>query len=259
MALAEPRTISVLGLPLAVTDYARAVDLAVQIASAREAPYGIEAANTHVAALARHDSTFGEAMRQFDLILPDGMPLIWCLNRQLAQPLTDRVYGPTFMLKTLAATEGKCRHFLLGGSEELLSSLSAKLLEQFPNLELAGVWAPPFGEWPIQEDEKIMAAIADSGAHFVWIGLGCPKQEFWIAKWKQRLPPAVYVAVGAAFAFHAGRVKQAPPWMQRLGLEWAFRLLTEPRRLWRRYFVFNSLFLFYLLADGLRGRSRTGA
>jgi N-acetylglucosaminyldiphosphoundecaprenol N-acetyl-beta-D-mannosaminyltransferase len=159
------------------------------------------------------------------------------------------------MLRCLEASAGNDgAHFLLGGSQELLDALQAALRAKFPRLQIAGVYAPPFGAWPTEEDARIIARIAASGARFVWVGLGCPKQEHWIARNKARLPAAVYCGVGAAFAFHAGRVRQAPAWVQNAGLEWLFRLLAEPRRLWRRYIVFNTLFLFYLAKDALIAR-----
>ncbi len=245
----EPfRTCEVLGMPLAVLDYEKAVACVRAWASARTEVRAVEAANTHVVALARHEPDFAAAMAEFDLILPDGMPLVWVMNRRGAQ-MRDRVYGPTFMLRCLEATQGDFSHFLLGGSEELLAELQAKLREKFPRLEFAGVYSPPFGTWPENENARIIEKITAARPHFVWIGLGCPKQEFWIARLKTRLPNAVYAAVGAAFAFHAGRVKQAPAWMQNIGLEWLFRLLAEPRRLWRRYVLFNSLFVWHLATD----------
>lgn len=249
-------TQTILGSPLAVTDYVGAVAQAKAWAIEASQPRLIACANTHVVALARHEPTFRQTLERFDLLLPDGMPLVWAMNRHLAQPLSDRVYGPTFMLRCLEATQGEgFSHFLLGGTEELLASLSTKLSSQFPELRIAGTYAPPFGEWSAEEDARMLARIAESKANFVWIGLGCPKQENWLARLRPQLPPAVYGAVGAAFAFHAGRVKQAPAWMQDHGLEWLFRIVTEPRRLWRRYFVFNSLFLYYLAAEMLRGTS----
>lgn len=246
---------SVIGTPLAVTDYAGAIAQAQTWALEKAAPRCIAAANTHVVTLARRDPVFREALRKFDLILPDGMPLVWVMNRRLAEPLRDRVYGPTFMLRCLEATEGTpLRHLLVGGTDELLGHLREKLLAQFPKLQLAESYAPPFGKWSEEEDARILEHIRASGADFVWIGLGCPKQELWLARYKRQLPPAVYSAVGAAFAFHAGRVRQAPAWMQDRGLEWLFRLCAEPQRLWRRYFVYNSFFLMYLVADALKRR-----
>jgi N-acetylglucosaminyldiphosphoundecaprenol N-acetyl-beta-D-mannosaminyltransferase len=253
------KTSHVLGTPLAVTDYAGAVEQAIAWASQGSAPRCIAAANTHVVTLARREPSFADALARFDLILPDGMPLVWVMNRRLqragAPPLRDRVYGPTFMLQCLEATQGEpWSHLFIGGTEELLAALREKLTQHFPRLRIAGACAPPFGAWSDEEDARIVETIRASRAQFIWIGLGCPKQERWLARHKPALPPGVYSAVGAAFAFHVGRVRQAPAWMQRLGLEWLFRLLAEPRRLWRRYFVFNSLFLFYLARESLRAR-----
>lgn len=252
----SPQTCPVLGSPLAALDYAGAVALTRAWAAERTQARAVAAANTHVVTLARHERGFREVLEKFDVLLPDGMPLIWCMNHRCGAKMRDRVYGPTFMLRCLEATQGEFSHFLLGGSDALLGLLQKTLREKFPRLEIAGAYSPPFGAWLADEDARIMEKIASSRAAFVWIGLGCPKQEIWIARHKSALPPAVYSGVGAAFAFHAGRVKQAPAWMQNAGLEWLFRLLAEPRRLWKRYVVFNTLFLFYLAKDALFARQR---
>jgi N-acetylglucosaminyldiphosphoundecaprenol N-acetyl-beta-D-mannosaminyltransferase len=253
------RTHSVIGLPLACTDYAGAVAWVLEKASARNAVFAVEAANTHVAALARSDAAFGETIRRFDLIVPDGMPLVWSINAGLpeAERLKDRVYGPTLMLETLKATAGRgeFRHFLLGGKDSTLAKLRSGFAERFPGVEIAEAYSPPFGEWPAEEFEKICRMIRESGANLIWVGLGCPKQEHWIARNKDLLPPGVYFGIGAAFAFHAGEVSQAPPLLQRMGLEWAYRIAAEPRRLFRRYFTYNSLFLWYSLRDRISGRA----
>ncbi len=245
----------VLGQPVACLDYSGAVAQISCWARRGDRAYAVEAANTHVITLARHDPGFGAALDRFDLILPDGMPLVWSINRQLpdAARLNDRVYGPTLMLKCLAATSGEDQagHFLLGGSDELLSSLAAQLKTRFPGVHFAGMYSPPFGTWSAEEDARIIERIATSGARYIWVGLGCPKQEYWISRNLARLPRGVYFGIGAAFAFHAGRVKQAPAWIQRHGLEWLHRLVTEPRRLLRRYAVYNSLFICYSLRDRL--------
>lgn len=247
------QTCPVLNLPLAATDYAGAVATVRDWGQMQKRPYLVAAANTHVVALGRHDPDYGRTLDRFDLLLPDGMPLVWCMNRLFKAGLRDRVYGPTFMLRCLEVSEET--HFLMGGTEELLATLTAKLRARFPKLEIVGTYSPPFGNWSEEEDQRILAAIRDSGAQFVWVGLGCPKQENWLARNKDRLPPAVYSGVGAAFAFHAGRVRQAPAWIQRMGMEWAFRLMAEPRRLWKRYVVYNTLFLFYLARQICGGRS----
>ncbi len=237
---------------MAITDYDGAVSWILEHAENPDQPYAVEAANTHVAALSRHDPSFGQAMSKFDLICPDGMPLIWALNLNLdpEHKLTDRVYGPNLMLETIAATAGsdKFRHFFLGGKPETLAKLEAK----FSNATIAGSYSPPFGDWPNGETQTIIDQISASKANLIWVGLGCPKQERWIAENKHQLPAGVYFGIGAAFAFHAGEVKQAPPLLQKLGLEWAYRLAKEPRRLFRRYFTYNSLFLYYAIMDHRR-------
>lgn len=245
--------ISVIGLPIAATNYAGAVVWVLERARAGTGTYAVEAANTHVAALARSNREFGQAMARFDLICPDGMPLVWAVNSQLPreEKLTDRVYGPTLMLETLKASAGvgEFRHFLLGGKADTLAKLTDEFAGRFPGAIIAGTHAPPFGEWPADEFGRICDKIRESGANLIWVGLGCPRQEHWIAAHKDRLPPGVYFGIGAAFAFHAGEVRQAPAAIQRLGLEWLYRMCMEPRRLLRRYVVFNSLFLFYSLRD----------
>jgi N-acetylglucosaminyldiphosphoundecaprenol N-acetyl-beta-D-mannosaminyltransferase len=250
------RTIPVIGLPLAATDYDGAVEWILGRAAAGDRAYAVAAANTHVASLARHDPGFGAAMAGFDLICPDGMPLVWALNAGLgpAERLRDRVYGPTLMLRTVRAAHerGGTRHFLLGGRDSTLEALRARFGREYPGATIVGAYSPPFGEWPEDESRRIVARISASGANVVWVGLGCPKQERWIARHKAELPPAVYLAIGAAFAFHAGEVPQAPRFLQRHGLEWAYRLCAEPRRLARRYLTHNSLFLYYLLRERMR-------
>lgn len=247
-------SLPVIGLPVAVTDYTGAVAWILEKAELADRPYAVEAANTHVAALARHDPDFGASMQKFDFITPDGMPLIWSLNAQLptGKKLTDRVYGPTLMLKTIAATNtpnAPYRHFLLGGKTSTLDKLTHRFSKEFPNSNIAGTYSPPFGTWPETETDSIIQSIRASRANLVWVGLGCPKQEHWIAKNKHLLPPAVYFGIGAAFAFHAGEVRQAPSLLQKTGLEWLYRLAMEPRRLFKRYFTYNSLFLYYSLKD----------
>jgi N-acetylglucosaminyldiphosphoundecaprenol N-acetyl-beta-D-mannosaminyltransferase len=257
VAAADVESIPVIGLPVAVIDYAGAVAWCLAMAAAGDRAYAVEAGNTHVAALARSDPEFGASMAKFDLVCPDGMPLVWAVNAALpaARRLSDRVYGPTLMLRVIEAASAARggRHFLLGGAPGTLAKLRDVLGGMFPESVVVDGYSPPFGEWPADEFERIRGRIAASGANFVWVGLGCPKQEHWIARHKEELPAAVYFGVGAAFAFHAGEVAQAPAVVQRLGLEWAYRLAREPRRLWRRYVVYNSLFLYYLLRDRQAG------
>jgi len=250
-------TLPVIGLPIAATDYAGAVAWILEHAISADRAYAVAAANTHVAALARHDPSFGESMRRFDLICPDGMPLVWALNSRLppSGKLTARVYGPTLMLETLKATQNHhgFRHFLLGGKPSTLETLTRSFATRFPGVTIAGTCSPPFGDWPADEFDRVCEKIRTARANLIWVGLGCPKQEHWIARHKDHLPPGVYFGIGAAFAFHAGEVRQSPAVLQRLGLEWAYRLAMEPRRLGKRYFTYNSLFLYHLLRDRFTG------
>jgi len=241
------KTASVLGLPVAVTTREEAAQRAINWGSLKNRVYAIEAADVHVVTRARHEEDFGKTMREFDMICPDGMPVLWTVNRQLPedQRMKERVSGAELMAEVFKQSEAEsdCAHFLLGGSEELLAILPTKLAELAPKAKIGGVYSPPFGNWPKDEFERICDKIKNSGAKHVWVGLGCPKQERWIANNKKDLPPACYYGVGAAFAFHAGLIERAPSIFQKTGMEWFYRLCKEPRRLWKRYFTYNSLFL----------------
>jgi N-acetylglucosaminyldiphosphoundecaprenol N-acetyl-beta-D-mannosaminyltransferase len=240
-----PRVAPVLRLPVAITDYESGVAVLLGWATANAKPRLVAAANTHLVTTARRNPNFDRAIQQFDLIVPDGMPLVWYLNLFEGAALVDRVYGPTLMLRCLEAAPSPFRHFFLGGSPELRQRLEYAVQSRFPHLQIVQGYSPPFGAWEESEDARILGAIAAEKPHFVWVGLGCPKQELFLARLRDRLPRAVYLAVGAAFPLISGAVRQAPPQLQRLGLEWAFRLAMEPRRLWKRYLVNNALFLWF--------------
>ena len=252
------REVPVLACPLAASDYATIVDYLGEVAETTPRAFLVEAANTMVVTMARHDAEFREVIRRFDLCCPDGMPLVWAMNRSLpgADRLKDRVYGPTLMLECFDRLQsaGSPGHFLLGGKPSTLEKLVATFAERSPGSEILGTYSPPFGQWPDGEDERICAAIRSSGAKFIWVGLGCPKQEVWMARLRDQLPPGIYFGIGAAFAFHAGEVRQAPAFFQKRGMEWLYRLCMEPRRLFKRYFTYNSLFLFYSAKDRISGR-----
>ncbi|MEM9481103.1 MAG: WecB/TagA/CpsF family glycosyltransferase [Verrucomicrobiota bacterium] len=257
-AASEIHTARVCGLPVAVIDYEGAVKQIEEWAMNGNEVRAVSAANTHVAAHSRRVESFGAAMSQFDLICPDGMPLVWAVNRQLPQEerLNDRVYGPNLMLASIKASRSNpaVRHFFFGGKESTLAKLEERFEKDWPEATITGSYSPPFGEWPEDEFERICEKIRESGANVIWVGLGCPKQEQWIGDHKDKLPPGVYLAVGAAFAFHAGEVSQAPKFLQRIGMEWAYRLMMEPRRLFKRYFVNNRLFLQYWITDMVKNR-----
>lgn len=255
--LADLPTHSVIGLDVALVDYSTTIDWCIQKATASDSVYAVAAANTHVAALARRDPQFRKAILGFDLICPDGWPLVWSVNRRLParQRLFDRVYGPTLMDKMFEATRGRndIKHFLLGGKPTTLENLEDKLEKRHPNSQIVGTYSPPCNEWPKDESSRIIRNIQESQANMIWVGLGCPKQEQWISENRDNLPPGIYFGVGAAFSFLAGEVRQAPFVLQKLGLEWLFRVCVEPRRLFRRYLVFNSLFIFFSIRDCIFG------
>jgi len=246
-----PRQIPILGTPVAVVDYDSAIAETLRLAGTGR-PASVAASNTHIISLARHKADFGEAMRKFDLVLPDGMPLRWSLNARGAQ-LKDRVYGPYFMEKMIRATPPPWRHFFFGGTEETLAALTAHVRAIQPDIEIAGTLSPPFRAWTEEDESEFARVIAESKADFVWVALGGERQERWIIGNLRRHARGVFFAVGDAFVLLAGQRAFAPAWMQRLGITWAYRLWQEPRRLWRRYMQFNSLFVWYTMRDALLG------
>ncbi|EJZ18820.1 teichoic acid biosynthesis, UDP-N-acetyl-D-mannosaminuronic acid transferase [Rhizobium sp. Pop5] len=177
------------------------------------------------------------------LVTPDGMPLVWAL-KHAGHLESDRVYGPDLMLSVFEAGASKgIRHFLYGATPETLQHLQARLLAKFPEAEIVGSYAPPFHKLSPQEEADIADRLNRSGADIIWVGLSSPKQELWMARMRDRLDASMLIGVGAAFDFHAGLKRQAPRFIQRSGFEWAFRLLCEPRRLWRRYALVVPAFI----------------
>ncbi len=235
---------TVFGVPFVTSSLADAAcHLATQALSTCS-PLLVAHADVHVLTRALHEGEYGEGLQRFDYICPDGMPIVWLLRRKGAA--AHRLYGPD-MMEAMWDTgrAAGLRHFLLGGSAESHQRLQLRLGERFPGAEVVGSHCPSMGEWPEGEDERIMESIRSSGANCVWVALGCPKQERWLYTHRESLPPALYFGVGAAFNFHAGLVKQAPPWVRAHGLEWLYRLCCEPRRLFKRYLVHNTRFLWY--------------
>jgi N-acetylglucosaminyldiphosphoundecaprenol N-acetyl-beta-D-mannosaminyltransferase len=193
---------------------------------------------------AQEDPALMQAVLGADFTVPDGQPLVWALNA-LGHPLGDRVYGPDLMDRACArAARTGQRFFLYGGRNPgALAQLSRNLRLRHPGLRIVGGHVPPFRALTDAEEEAVVEDVRRSGADVVWAGIGVPKQEKWMARMRHRLDAPVLIGVGAAFDFHAGLVPQAPAAMQRFGLEWAFRLAQEPRRLWRRYLRYNPRFV----------------
>lgn len=198
--------------------------------------------NAHSVVTAGQDPAFARALEQADMTAPDGAPVAWML-RKVGHPGQSRISGPDLMWTYCgqAAQHGESI-YLYGSAPETLVLLQTKLAQAFPTLKVAGAYSPPFRELTAAEDAEVVENINASGAGTVWVSLGCPKQELWMAAHKDRIN-AVILGVGAAFDFHAGTIQRAPQWMRNSGLEWLHRLASEPRRLWKRYFVTNTLFI----------------
>jgi N-acetylglucosaminyldiphosphoundecaprenol N-acetyl-beta-D-mannosaminyltransferase len=236
---------SVIGAPIDVVCGSGAVATLLGWAAARESRY-VCACNVHSVVTARRDEKLAASIAGADMVLPDGAPVAW-LMRKFGYRTQERVSGPDLMWNYLAAAAlyGESV-FLLGGSVETLALLQARIERVFPQLRVAGTHSPPFRALTADEDAAIVAMLNASGATTVWVSLGCPKQEVWMAEHRDSVQ-AVLIGVGAAFGFHAGTLRRAPLWMQRLSLEWLHRLLSEPRRLAGRYMTTNTSFVLAAL------------
>jgi N-acetylglucosaminyldiphosphoundecaprenol N-acetyl-beta-D-mannosaminyltransferase len=248
------RTIHVLGVPLSPQRYDAAVaDLIEAAAGGRR--LRAHFCTVHSVVEATGDVRLREVFATADLACTDGVPLVWACRRRGALE-AERVAGPDVMLSVCdAGRRVGLRHYFLGGRPGTPEALAEALTTRFPGLEVAGTHSPPFRPLSDAEDAEMVEAINASGANVLWIGLGSPKQDFWAASHALRLQVPVVLAVGAAFDFHSGRLRRAPRWMRRAGLEWLFRLAMEPRRLWRRYLSTNVRFAYLLFRETLRVRS----
>ncbi len=238
-----PISEGVLGVPLALVDYQHTLDW-IDDAVERDHRGYICVAATHTVVACQEDEELRAAVLGADLTVPDGQPLVWAL-RMLGHPLESRVYGPDLMEAACARATATGRRFYLYGGRNpgALAQLARQLRLRHPGLRIVGGQAPPFRPLTPAEEERVAEDINRSRADVVWVGIGVPKQEKWMAQMRDRLDAPVLIGVGAAFDFHAGLIPQAPAWLQRHGMEWAFRLAHEPRRLWRRYLRYNPRFV----------------
>jgi N-acetylglucosaminyldiphosphoundecaprenol N-acetyl-beta-D-mannosaminyltransferase len=255
-----PKRVEVLGIPLAVSDYEQVMDWMDVMIAAGERGY-VTAAAVNLVMNAQENPATLEAVLAASLAVPDGMPLVWAL-RALGHRQATRIYGPDLMaLYCQRAERDAIPIYLYGGRHDdgARELLVRKLRERYPRLAIVGSHTRPFRPLTVEEEEEDVRRIDASGAAVVWVGTGQPKQEQWMHRMRPRLSAPLLVGVGAAFDFHAGLVKQAPPWMQRSGLEWSYRLMREPRRLWRRYARYNPRFVVGFArqyAQHLRGSDR---
>jgi N-acetylglucosaminyldiphosphoundecaprenol N-acetyl-beta-D-mannosaminyltransferase len=206
--------------------------------------------NVHALVTASVRSDLAKTYDDADLVLPDGAPVAWML-RVLGYKTQKRISGPDFMWQCCAhAQDHQASVFLYGNTQTTLEALETILHEAFPRLRIAGLLSPPYRPLTSAEDEAIVNRINNCGSHIVFVSLGCPKQELWMAKHRDRVQ-AVMLGVGAAFDFHAGTVQRPPVWVQNLGFEWLCRLAQEPKRLWKRYLLANSIFVYRAIGQAI--------
>jgi len=239
---------NVLGVLVNPTTYDEAAAAVIDAAQARR-PFALTALAVHGVMTGVQDKAHGARLNSFDVVTPDGQPVRWALNSLHHADLADRVYGPTLTLKVLKrAADERLPIYLYGSTDATLDRLIPKLQEMFPALTIAGREASKFRAVQPGEDQEIAQRIIDSGARIVLVGLGCPRQEVFAYAMRPLLPMP-QLAVGAAFDYHAGQLRKPPPWMQRAGLEWLWRLGLEPGRLWKRYLLLNPVYLARLAAQ----------
>jgi N-acetylglucosaminyldiphosphoundecaprenol N-acetyl-beta-D-mannosaminyltransferase len=242
----EKRTIppraNILGVGVSAIDMAQALDQMAGWIDRRTLAY-VVVCPVYTVMQCQKDPDLRSIVNRAGMVTPDGMPIVF-LSRRRGHPRVSRVYGPDLMLafSEMAAERGYT-NFYYGGADGVPEALVNHLTRRYPELRVVGAYSPPFRELTAEEEDAVVEMINLAAPDVVWVGLGSPKQDFWMARHRERLNAPVLVGVGAAFDFLTGRVPQAPRWMQRSGLEWLFRLAIEPRRLWRRYLINNPLFI----------------
>jgi N-acetylglucosaminyldiphosphoundecaprenol N-acetyl-beta-D-mannosaminyltransferase len=256
-AQAEPPRLNVLGVGISAVDMASTLARIDGWVHRRERRY-VCLATVHGVMECQRDPSLRRVFNASGLTTPDGMPLVW-LSWLHGRRHTRRVYGPDLVIALCERSVRQgYRHYFYGGAPGVAERLAARLRRRFPELQIVGAYTPPFRAMTADEDAEAVRAINRAGPDIVWVGLGSPKQDRWMATHVGHLTASVLIGVGAAFDFHAARKKQAPRWIQRGGVEWLFRLSQEPRRLWRRYLIDNPLFvaLVFLQATGVKRYSR---
>lgn len=245
---------SILGINVHAVDYDYAVDKIIAAAQ-QKAPYAVSALAVHGVMTGFLDPVHARRLNGLDLIVPDGQPVRWALFGLYGKKLPDRVYGPNLTLRVAQAfAECNLSIYLYGSKQETLIKFAENLTQSFPGLKIAGMEPSKFRKLSEPERLELVSRIKASGANAVFLGLGCPRQEVWAYEYRSLLNLPI-LAVGAAFDFHAGTVSQAPKVMQDLGLEWLYRLIQEPKRLWQRYILLNPLYIWNVLLQYLRIRS----
>lgn len=244
------RKINVLGVGISMISMNDALSQIISWIESSEKHY-VSVCTVHTVMECQKSIVMRHAVNGASMATPDGMPLVWLGKFKGTYPVS-RVYGPDLMLALceLSARKGYTQYFY-GGSEDVPEKLSQMLQRKYLGLKVVGTYSPPFRPLTGAEDQQIINQINQANPDIIWVGLGTPKQDLWMASHRNLLNASVIIAVGAAFDFHTGRISQAPSWMQRVGLEWLYRLVQEPKRLWYRYLVYNPLFILNILAQVL--------
>lgn len=243
------KTFGIVGVPFHACTHESVVAQMERWVNEGRAPHYICVSNVYDVRLAQQHPGVRQALLEADLVVPDGMPIVWG-GRLLGHRVPARVDGPTLMWKTFGLSVREDRgHFLYGGTRGLLDALSDQLNRAFPGIRIVGTLPHPFRELTLDEERSTIDMINGSAADYLWVGIGTERQLLWMRRHRNELRVPVIVGVGAAFAFHAGITPRAPRWMRESGLEWLFRLASEPRRLWHRYLVVNPPLLLHLAAQ----------
>jgi len=234
--------VNILGVGVSAINLAGSLDQLQDWVTQRQGNY-VCVTGVHGIMESRRDRKLREIHNRAGMVTPDGMPLVW-LSRLRGFKAVGRVYGPDLMLAACERSmTGGWRHFFYGGGPGIADRLVQRLQSRFPGLRVAGIATPPFRALTREEDDEAIELINGARPDLVWVGISTPRQEYWIAEHVDRLSPAILIGCGAAFDFNSGAKRQAPAWIQRSGLEWGFRLMSEPRRLWKRYLLNNPLFV----------------
>lgn len=244
--LTIPQKRNLFSINYSLVDYNSASDILVAQAVQRNS-FGLSALAVHGLVESVWNKELNQQVNKIDMVVPDGQPVRWALNHFYRAKLKDRVYGPTLTLYVLEkASKKNLKVYLYGSKQDTLVKLEQFIQQNYPGIEICGTHPDRFREATLAEDQQDIEKINASGAHIVLVGRGCPRQEKWVADHLGKVN-AVMMAVGAAFDFHAGNVSQAPTWMQNNGLEWLYRLIKEPKRLWKRYLLTNSYFIYLFI------------
>jgi N-acetylglucosaminyldiphosphoundecaprenol N-acetyl-beta-D-mannosaminyltransferase len=244
-------TVSILGFDITAQRFDEAIEQFLEWSQDWEHPRYVAFCTAYTLTMGYQHEDLREALQGSSMLPADGMPLVW-LQRQRGQPQAERVYAPDVMEKLLALTASQnITHYFWGGAPEVTEKLVTILKTRFPSLKVAGYYSPPFALLENEPNPEVIERINTANPHTVWVCLGSVKQDKWMALYRPYLKAPLLMSVGAAFNFLSGTTPQASKWMQRIGLEWLFRLLTEPRRLWKRYLIYNPIFVWLALRETL--------